>query len=109
MTRIQFNSNNFGLELIVGNRVSGEGWIEKFLQPFEVFLLPLIINGLEIFPSFDRTRRQTIHRLDFWFFCIKTKERKKIWRISILLSTCHPENPDSPIFLKRPKLNLSGY
>jgi hypothetical protein len=53
--------------------VTGGGRIEKFHQPLVIFQMPLDLFGLEIFPSFTSTRRQAIHRLDFFVLLYQDK------------------------------------
>jgi len=58
--------------------VTGGGRIEKFYQPLVNVQKPLDLIGLEIFPSFTSTRRQPIHRLDFFVLLYQDKRTKSI-------------------------------
>ena len=66
--------------------MTGGGRIEKFHQPLVNFLLPLNNIGLEIFPCFASTRRQAIHRLDF-FVLLYQRQKNKQNAVEEMIST----------------------
>jgi len=65
--------------------VAGGGRIEKFHQPLVIFQITPDLTGLEIFPSFASTRRQAIHRLDFFVLLYQDKRTKQI-SVEVMIS-----------------------
>jgi len=58
--------------------VAGGGRIEKFHQPIVFFYCLGIIPALKFFRPLPATRRQAIHRLDFFVLLYQDKRTKKV-------------------------------